>query len=239
MNKKNIFTQVDSDSDNYEISEFFENIVVNFQEESLRFFDIWGFFPFTYREKQVTSVLAPAIHKLTGNIWLEQPFKTQKGEIQRFLDIATLHEDNIYLIELKHSWNNKSDNVSQFAEVEWETSIKQINDLKISHVKKFVNTQDFNVYKIALMIMPTYLKNDSDNTICNMSAKEYSKLVFDDFMSYKSKEFRANYVSTWKIENPKEYEHEYEDNFQIFPFVTFVAKIEPIKLIERELETFY
>lgn len=232
MNNNEIYIQIDFNND-YGMKEFLESFMINFKEESLRFFDMWGFFPFTYREKQVTSAIAPAIHKLTGNVWLEQPFKTQKGEIQRFLDIATLHDDNIYLIELKHSWNSKSESVAQFAEVEWETSIKQIADLNITHVREFVNIEEFNVYKIALMVMPTYLKNDADNPICNMSAKDYSKLVFDDFMSYTNKEFRANYVSTWKIQNPKEYEHEYEDNIQIFPFVNFVVKIEPIKLLGK------
>ncbi len=230
MNANDVYIQIDFDHD-YEMKELLENIMLNFKEESLRFFDLWGFFPFTYREKQVLSALAPAIHKYTHNIWLEQPFKTQKGEIQRFLDIATLYNDNIYLIELKHSWNSKSQSVAQFAEVEWETSIKQIEDLKIFHVREFVNIKDFNVYKIALMVMPTYLKNNFDNPIYNMTAKDYSKVIFDDFMSYKSKEFRVNYVCTWKIQNSKEYEHEYQDSNQIFPFVSFVVKIEPIKLL--------
>ena len=100
MNENEIYTQIDFDND-YGMKELLESVMINFKEESLRFFDLWGFFPFTYREKQVTSAIAPAIHKLTGNVWFEQPFKTQKGEIQRFLDIATLHKDNIYLIELK------------------------------------------------------------------------------------------------------------------------------------------
>lgn len=224
-----IYTQVD-ENNNQDVNFFLEQVISNFKDESLKFYDIWGFFPFIYREKQVTSVLAPAIHKLTGTVWLEQPFKTQKGEIQRFLDIATLYKDDIYLIELKHSWNSKSESVAQYAAVEWETAIYQIADLKISHVKEFVNIKDFNVYKIALMVMPTYLKNDSNHGICNLSAKEYSKTIFDDFMLYPRKEHRPNYVITWKIKDSSQYEHNFEVNNK-YPFVSFIVKIEPIKLL--------
>lgn len=205
---------------------FFEEFFTAFTEESINFYDQWGLFPFSYREKQVNSVVVPAIHKITKNVWLEQPFKIDNT--QRFLDIATVHKNNIYLIELKHSWNSKNDNIAKTTDKEWETSIDQIATLKRSNVKQFVNHKDFNIYKIALMIMPTYLTNDLNHKVLQQSAQEYAEGIFNKYQEYRSEKYRANYVLTWKVENYKNYAHEYDRGKQIFPFISLVVKIEKI-----------
>lgn len=97
---------------------FLREVIINFAEESFSHYKNWGEFPFIYGEKQIHSTLTPSIHKHTGNIWLEQPFKDYKKN-QRFLDIATIDKNNIYLIELKHSWNSKTDKITQRAFAEW------------------------------------------------------------------------------------------------------------------------
>lgn len=54
-----------------EVQNFLRKVMENFIEESLKFYDIYQFFPFTNSEKQVMSALFPAIHKITGNIFVE------------------------------------------------------------------------------------------------------------------------------------------------------------------------
>lgn len=206
--------------------EFFESFLNAFAEEALNFYECWGLFPFTYSEKQVNSVVVPAIHKITRNIWLEQPFKIRKE--QRFLDIATVHNSNIYLIELKHSWNSKNDSIAKKTNNEWKTAIDQIATLRRNSVKQFVNHKDFNIYKIALMVMPTYLTNDLHHSILEQSAQQYAQNIFMKYQEDQSKKYRANYVSTWKIDEYNNYTHEYARGKQIFPFISFIAKIDKI-----------
>ena len=57
-----------------EIQNFLRKIMENFIEESLKFYGIYQFFPFTNGEKQVMSALFPAIHKITDNVFVEQAF---------------------------------------------------------------------------------------------------------------------------------------------------------------------
>lgn len=209
-----------------EIQNFLKEFTNAFAEETINFHEYWGMLPFTHREKQVNSVVVPAMHKITKNVWLEQPFKA--GAEQRFLDIATVYGDNIYLIELKHSWNSKKEDIAKKTDSEWETAIEQIADLKRNTVKQFVNHKDFNIFRLALMIMPTYVTNDSNHNILKSTSQEYANDIFNKYQEYRSEKYRANYVSTWKVENHEQYIYQFDGGNQIFPFITFVARIEKV-----------
>ena len=100
-----------------EARDFLEEVVKNFIKENFKINEVWNDYPFLTNEKQSFSALVPAIHKLTGVVWLEQPFKrinkrarqeTGNDETQRFIDLATMYGDNnaMYLFEVKHGWHN-------------------------------------------------------------------------------------------------------------------------------------
>jgi hypothetical protein len=206
---------------------FLQTIIKLFAEESFQFYDYWGEFPFIYSEKQVNSVVIPAIHKYTNNIWLEQPFKKTKGN-QRFLDIATTKGKNIYLIELKHSWNSKNNNIAKYTDNEWEKAIEQIKDINRETIGNYFNYEDYNIFKIALMVMPTYISNKINHNILNLSALEYTKKLIYEYQQYLDQNYQANFIGTIKITNPLKYEHEFLNMKQLYPFISFIAKIEKI-----------
>lgn len=207
--------------------QFLQNTIEYFVEESFKFHKHWGEFPFIYSEKQVNSVITPAIYKCTENIWLEQPFK-KTGNNQRFLDIATTKGKNIYLIELKHSWNSKIDGVAKYTDKEWEKAIEQISDINRRTIGAHFNYKEYTVFKIALMVMPTYLSSETQHSILNLSAKEYTDMLFEEYERYTAKKNKANFIGSIKIKEPMKYEHEYFNGNQIYPFISFVARIEKI-----------
>lgn len=207
------------------LRKFFHNLLKNFDTESFNFYKIWGEFPFIYSEKQLASVLAPAIYSHTKNVWFEQPFKDYKKN-QRFLDIAIADQKNIYLIELKHSWNSKRNETNKKSSQKWETAIDQIKTINRKTIYSYFNFQDYNVFKIALMIMPTYLNYDEDHNILKMSAKEYATTIFDEYESYTTKQHKANLTAVIKLTNPKQYKHDFTIGSQIYPYISFIARIE-------------
>lgn len=209
-----------------EIQDFLEKFTNEFATETINFYEHWEMLPFTYSEKQVNSVVIPAMHKVSKNVWLEQPFKS--SDVQRFLDIATVYGDNIFLIELKHSWNSKSEDIAKKSDKEWKTAIEQISDLKRNTVKQFVNHQDYNIYRMALMIMPTEVTNDLNHDILKATSQEYAEDIFIKYQNDWKKAYQANYVATWKLEDHEKYTYEYNKGKQIFPFISFVARIEKI-----------
>ncbi|MCT7519180.1 MULTISPECIES: hypothetical protein [Aliarcobacter] len=209
------------------LRKFLNEMIVNFSNETFSFYDVWGEFPFIYSEKQIHSILAPSIHQYTGNVWLEQPFKDYKKN-QRFLDIATTDRKNIYLIELKHSWNSKTDKTNKRLADEWEIAIKQIDDINRKTIHGYFNFKDYNVFKIALMITPTYLSSSEEHNILLSGSKEYAEMLFNDFDSYDAQKYKANFVGTIKINEPKKYVHDFYNGSQVYPYVSFIAKVLPV-----------
>lgn len=206
---------------------FLQSIIKLFAEESFEFYNHWGEFPFIYSEKQVNSVITPAIHKYTGNIWLEQPFKKAKNN-QRFLDIATTKGKNIYLIELKHSWNSKDEGVAKYTDSEWEKAIEQISDINRKTIGDYFNYNDYNVFKIALMVMPTYISSKTKHEILDMSANEYTNILSEEYERYRAQKYKANFIGSIKIKNPIKYEHKFINGNKIYPFVSFIARVERV-----------
>jgi len=210
---------------------FFKKIIENFAEECFIFYKEWGEFPFVYRERQVNSALIPAIHKYTNTIWLEQPFKKSSKD-QRFLDIVTTDKNNIYLIELKHAYISKSDYVTKLIDTEWETALEQIKDVNRKTLGAYYNYKDFNIFKIALMILPKYMSlNDYKNKedITEFSAKDENKKITEQFSDkYWKKSACANFCGTIKIEDCVKYKHEYENSCEVYPFVSFVIRVEQV-----------
>lgn len=211
-----------------EFKVFFKKFIDNFMKESLNFYKIWDEFPFSYREKQVISVIIPAIHECTNNVFLEQPFKKESGE-QRFLDIVTADKNNnIYLIELKHAWNGKKDDIDNRVNYEWETAIEQISDLNHNNLSNLFYFDNTNIFRIALLVLPTYLKNATSDKIMDLTSEEYANSLFKQYQNDYDEEYQANLIATWKLENPEKFIHEYKDEKQIFPFVSFICRVEKI-----------
>ena len=214
--------------DNYndvEVNTFFREVIENFAKESFAFYEEWGEFPFVYRERQVNSALIPAIYRYTNTIWLEQPFKND-NDGQRFLDMVTAKENNIYLIELKHTFNSKTQKIDERTWKEWDTAIEQIFTIKYSTLGNYYSDNS-TIYKVALMIMPQYLNCTRP---IDESLSVYNEHIYQMFTDKNElhENGYANLVGTIKINESDKYPHEWCDKTQIYPFVTFIARIESV-----------
>lgn len=224
-----------------EVQNFLRKVMENFIEESEIIYNKWKFFPFTNSEKQVLSALFPAIYKITENVWIEQWFKVVNENKNRFLDISTITENNAYFIEIKHAYKNHMgiNNIIQDTCDKWYDAIEQIKDLTNENLgKEFdkVKLENFNCYKIALIIIPTFIKNpDRISKEIDDDAKSYAKRMFDYFLYNTSIQKKPNIAITWKINDYKKKKHEFktlkkkngeEEKIEIYPFLTFVARVE-------------
>jgi len=209
---------------NVNVKEFFTQIIINFANESLAFYDMWNEFPFIYSEKQVNSVLIPAIYKYTETIFLEQPFKKDKNK-QRFLDILTKKDNNVYLIELKHSYQSKEEETTIATDDKWKKAIEQIKDLNKSVIEDIFETEPYTFYKVALLISPTFVPKKSEHKILKDTAKKYSEKIFNEYLNgYKEEKYQPNIVGVIKFNHSENY----IQNEKKYPFVSFIIKIEEI-----------
>ncbi len=220
-----LHSELDKVKEKEKIEEFLSNIIQRFIKESFKFYEEWNEFPFVYRERQLYSALIPAIYSYTNNIWIEQPFKSLQSK-QRFLDIVTSLEENIYFIELKHSYKSKQNTLRKDTIEKWENAIKQINSIKKESVGAFYK-EKFKQYKMALMIMPYFLSsfqkvNKNEATILEETLNLFKK-------NFK-KEEHPNFITLIAIKEYKDYIHHFEDGAkkEVYPFLFFIAKVEEV-----------
>lgn len=223
-----------------EVQNFLREVIENFIEESEIIYNKWKFFPFTNSEKQVLSALFPAIYKITENVWIEQWFKVFNENKNRFLDISTITENNAYFIEIKHEYKNHTGKAGIKYNIynKWNKAVKQIEDLEKENLGKEFNKvklENFNCYKMALIIIPTFIENpDEESKTINDTAGSYAKRMFDYFYNHASVQKKPNIAITWKINDYKKKEHEFktlkkngeEERIEIYPFLTFIALVE-------------
>lgn len=222
-----------------EIQSFLKEVMENFIEESLKFYDIYQFFPFTNGEKQVISALFPALYKITDNIFVEQLFYKYGKSNPRFLDIITIKDNKqIFFIELKHSYleidkttqhkikNNQIISMNKFdvyLHDKWlgnqkedaQGVIGQIQDITKENMQEefYFKLDNFDCKKIALLIIPSFIENNNSDIIDGVTAKEYSEHIFKRFEKITDKvgNVKPNYIITCKCEEPNNYRHEFKE----------------------------
>lgn len=217
-----------------EARDFLEKVVKNFIKENFNINELWNYYPFLTNEKQSFSALVPAIHKLTGVVWLEQPFKrvnkkaireTGKDKTQRFIDLATMYGDNntTYLFEVKHGWHNFcSNNFSQDDRIIWLKALEQISHLTFQNLSIY-ERKNIVFYRIAFMIVPSFLTCDKSEKHKNdkfPSARENAQRLFEELKFSKSQ--MPNFVMSYKLDTSRHL----GEYVQIFPFLNFIIRVE-------------
>lgn len=264
-----------------EIQNFLRKVMENFIEESLKFYSIYQFFPFTNGEKQVLSALFPAIYKITENVFLEQPFYKYDKSNPRFLDIITINDNKqIFFIELKHTYleinkdtcdqvenpefyemnkfndylhdkwlGKKKENIQGENDALYGGSIAQKEDMRgaieqIQDITKenmqdqfYFKLGDFDCKKIALLIIPSFIENNDSDIIGEVTANEYSEYIFKKFEKIigKNDNAKPNCIITYKFKESNDYKHKFKEpnnktRIETYPFLTFVARVEDMKI---------
>jgi len=215
---------------------FFTHFIESFIKESEKLYRKWEEYPFIHSERKLNTILAPTFcdmkmknPNLEIEVFYELPFKSN-DKSQRFLDYYIEYDNDIYLIELKHAWQNfKMDgdiNTNEHTDKVWEKSIEQIQTLSKTAVKQIVDGKD-NIYRVALMVMPIWSQKIPDKKV--ISPKSYAQGLMKEFDKWTSKKYKANFIGVWKIKKFDTKGHEFEKNRnEYYPYVSFIAKVEPI-----------
>lgn len=229
--ERNLYVYENNES---EARYFLEEVVKNFIKENFKINEVWNDYPFLANEKQSFQLLRRLIHKLTGVVWLEQPFKRVNkkarqemgnDETQRFIDLATMYGDNnsMYLFEVKHEWHNfYSNNFSQDDRIIWLKAIEQISHLTFQNLSVY-ERKNTVFYKIAFMIAPSYLtydKSEKHQKDKFPSARENAQRLLEELNFPKNQ--MPNFVMSYKLDTSRHFDR-YK---QIFPFLNFIIRVE-------------
>lgn len=162
---------------------FFKNFVDEFMKNNVEYYKkTKGDLAYTYREKQLNTVIVPALHKLSDVFLCEHPIGrnaqgTKGNDTLGWLDYWVKYKSTDFNIELKHGYHGLQ-NKNQTREStcnEWETAKSQLK--KITNHDHAMNSKVLN---IALMVIITYTSQEKYEG--NMSeCKEIGEIITKAF----------------------------------------------------------
>lgn len=213
---------------------FLKEIMQEFAKEELRAFKTWKSFHFVYSERSIMSSLVPILHSLTDGIWLEDPFSKvdiNAKNCKRRIDIVTSRNKRMFFIEVKHFFDRLDKNdLYRYAQERFNETIEQISDITLNSIGDNYIDLDNNDYKIALMIVTTYLRKKGGSyniEALNPTSQEYANMLNNACCDENCKiSTKPSYVITWKLDKPEKYEINYKNGSEIYPFVSFIVKAE-------------
>ncbi|MDQ7837020.1 MAG: hypothetical protein RDU59_00795 [Thermodesulfobacteriota bacterium] len=209
-------------------ADFLTDMVLEFAKIATRFYNAVSEFPFVYKEKQIRSVVTPALMNSAKVVFEEQPAlrkaKGMKGISRRngWIDYWVLVERMTYLVELKYAgFSSDRNQLTDKAQNEWSTAI---NQLSIS--KKEANQLAFDgqLATVALQIMPIWQCRDAADSI-TIPPKE----KVQEFLTMAREQLtpQPNWSAVWylhgRLQNSPQ---QYDRKFFNYPGVMFFARLE-------------
>jgi hypothetical protein len=204
---------------------FLQSITETFAQKCIKFYNLVGQLPFIYRERQIQSILLPAIDKVARAVMVELPVRRERieGVFSGRLDYVVFYEEFVFLIELKFAWISASkQEIRKETKEAWLDARRQLKAISKSEVTdRGYDPEKF--LKIALLVVP-----------CYKSSKDQGKLKFMN--ESKAIEIHKTLVSNlnpmpnlsciWALDESLQKVHEYAGGRkEIYPCVAFLTEV--------------
>lgn len=199
----------------------------NFARGCVSYHDVVGEWPFVYGERQLHSILIPAIAKHADAVFLEQPIsrKSIDAENHGWLDYWVLYRDVVFLIELKHAFFSiASGKLSDRQRKLWSQAIAQLEGISSSQAQEIAHAG--GIVKIALMVLPfsRFSKHESRMVV-------HGESQMDQYISSVTGALdpHPDWACLWLLHEELQRYEEVTDGYEIYPAVCLTAKIECVK----------
>jgi hypothetical protein len=139
---------------------FLESLLIEFARQSAKYINAVGEPPFHFKERQLNSIIAPAISKITPAFLMESPIHRrfpklkiqQREDYNGWIDYWCEYRGRQFMIELKHDFDNyKSEIITKPLRANWNHAINtQLKVLKSE-------AKDYSQYCKGVILMPIHI----------------------------------------------------------------------------------
>jgi len=218
------------------VRKFLKEFINGFCERSCEYYQSLGEFIFAYREKQLTTIINPLLHELSGGKYqAECPTKRRDRDklnsSHGWVDYwVKLDENTILVIELKHGYHSYRNNSIRGDVIQcWADVNYQLNTIKQEDFKENNNQK---VFKISLMVITSYYGSSKEDGYIESHNPSDKRSVLEklnegtDGRIMKSGEF---FEACWDMTQDEDmYQpYEYIDSYEYYPQVHFVGRVIP------------
>lgn len=209
--------------------DFLEKLICNIVKRSTNYFNDTGEHIFTFREKQLHSVICPSISDLTPSVVIEHPLTrkpTGEDEYSGHVDYWASYRNYEFLVELKHSHfaYNNANNPRKDISNKFNTALNQLQNIRKEECR-YITINNKGCFKIALQAIVFY-----EGSKHSISADDLKDKYFEDYFEKllkipdlkKKSNFNALWLLNEKLIKPVDYD---DGSYEIFPAVAFVGKV--------------
>ena len=216
------------------LRQFLLDIIIEIAASSRVFIKYAGHPPYVYREKQLHTVVAPAIAKTSETFLMESPVEREWSSITNniesnshgWVDYWCLFKGYNYYIELKHGYiSYRSNTIRQQVKEEWQVACNQLNVIqKDIDIQKEISK---GIFKVALHVLPIYVgsKREDNWIVEEDTLLKLQKLAMKDI----SENMPANWSCMWRLHSDLVDTYKYTQGFESYPAVLFLANISEIE----------
>lgn len=181
---------------------------------------------FSYREKQLHSVICPAISELTHSFLIEHPLKRKpsgENEYTGNVDYWVSYNHFSYLIELKHAYcAYRSNRFRRSIFSRFSGAIEQLKNIRKAECENLCQG-DKKIFKIGLEAITFFRRSSEKEKLIDFE----EKAIVESFQKLKdlSPLNEANIFSLWIMPKTSIEQYECSGCYEIYPAVGFIGKI--------------
>lgn len=185
--------------------------------------------PFVFKERQLNSILAPALSNKADAFLMEAPVQREWSRIHNqeyndshgWVDYWSIYRGYVFLIEIKHNFiSYKTGQITNNIKENWRIALEQLD--AIEEEAKIRSKECNGVIRVVLHILPIYETVNADE---HLDKSEYVRMLDIHKLSLSELERSPNWSAIWKLHDDLVGPYEYIDTKEVYPGILFLCNI--------------
>jgi len=208
-------------------NDFLCNITTNFYKNSLEHRKHEDYLPFIYGERQIHSILCPAIYDSSDSLLIEAGVNRKKRgddnvgtDHHGWVDYYCNYRKFIYFLEIKHSFYSPSSKiVKEVIKKKWHHADKQLQSVK-KEITDWIKPNSKGAFRVAMLILPYFHSVDKDLSLNSDEILEQHSNI--------NTTLKTNWSSLCLLNKKMSGPYEYDKSTEMHPAVGIYCKISDI-----------
>lgn len=208
--------------------EFLRNLLKHIVERCTEYYDQTEEHVFTYRERQLHSVVCPSIADITPSFLMENPLTRKPAGEEEYrgnVDYWIFYNNYSFLVELKHTYfaYNNADNPRKSIVKKFARALEQLRSVRKNECRD--QTFGNGLRKIALEAVVFYRGSKEERKLkIDLESRDF-RTLFKKLLRNTELEYRSNLRALWVLDERLVEPVKYASSFEIYPAVAFIGKV--------------
>jgi len=208
--------------------DFLRELLKNIVKRSTEYYEETEEHAFTYRERQLHSIVCPSIADITSSYLMENPLIRKPAgeeEYRGSADYWISYNNYSFLMELKHTFfaYRNADNPRESITKKFVSAMEQLKNIRKDECRA-LTINNKGLIKIALLTIVFYKGSKDANLKKDLKHRNF-KSLFRKLVNNTELKHRSNLRSLWALHERLVEPVDYRNLSEIYPAIAFVGYI--------------